>query len=597
MASKYEVNGERQSTTSVNETRFPPTNVANEEIRDLLLDYVKEIADPVLRAEREKEIIEDERRKGYEVTLFCPEPCYVVKTSIQLKCESNNVTKKVFINICQNNAIEKPSCKRVSQALTKSFYNQDSGLFWTVPHGLTYPRDDVDRRAAFCVVYDCVYHSDTIRLANSNKHFKKMIEEFALDAIENSFNVKLDRTFVKYPKMKFKGKPLTTMMRKKVLMESVDEQSRGNFGCQEMESTHQQENTVEPVSRTAERCLKSPPDDKQHDNVSIQTTSTSVTVPKYLIKYCYQSDILNYAYNNSSRTVVTPWPVTLNVKIFLPGIKCVESLELETNDNMLSLKTANGILPQYELSVKLPYSVNDEDGIAKFSTENEVLIVDLPVVKSNREEPFLVEEHCVDSVSDINEISTVNAQDAEQDNLVSHFEEKLILQSTEFQNDGASDEIHELSITDTDLDQKGSKGCDGFVINDSTYVPKFSCHQSNEELILVIMVERVPRETVNVVYFENGSKCHITFSAMGTNSNVTSYSLYLQLVADCRLEATLEDVNVSDENIVIIFKKCDDSKYYWDGFNYGIDSNSANNYEILVLNALQRKLNILQVRQ
>ena len=43
--------------------------------------------------------------------------------------------------------------------------------------------------------------------------FKQMVHDIAFSALERQFQVKLDKTNIKIPKMKYKGNPTATVMR------------------------------------------------------------------------------------------------------------------------------------------------------------------------------------------------------------------------------------------------------------------------------------------------------------------------------------------------------------------------------------------------
>jgi len=66
-----------------------------------------------------------------------------------------------------------------------------------------------------CTVYDVIFSPDTYRMAETNAKFMNMLEESALDSVENNYHCKLDRNNIKRPKMNFKGVPKATIIRKK----------------------------------------------------------------------------------------------------------------------------------------------------------------------------------------------------------------------------------------------------------------------------------------------------------------------------------------------------------------------------------------------
>jgi hypothetical protein len=61
----------------------------------------------------------------------------------------------------------------------------------------------LDKAKAYCLVYDVIFHPNSVLIAEKNAQFCDKIEEIALDAVEKSFNVKLDRINVKKPKLQW----------------------------------------------------------------------------------------------------------------------------------------------------------------------------------------------------------------------------------------------------------------------------------------------------------------------------------------------------------------------------------------------------------
>lgn len=88
---------------------------------------------------------------------------------------------------------------------------------WEIPHTCSPARDDFDHNKQKCVVYDVVFHPDSYRMGETNERFKKLLKDSAMDTIEKSFNVQLDRINEKVLKnMDFKGKPTACVIKKKV---------------------------------------------------------------------------------------------------------------------------------------------------------------------------------------------------------------------------------------------------------------------------------------------------------------------------------------------------------------------------------------------
>lgn len=166
-------------------------SLKKDEFRKLLNEYVEEVQNPENRKIFQQEFTQLEKERGNDITFINPEAGYVIKTSV----EGN---KKAFINICTNENVAKPSSKPCTQ-------NGNRGLNWSIPHTMVPPREDVDKKGVRCEVFDAVFHPDTLHLAKNNKAFRDMVNETAFDAIENNFDVKLDRKNMKFPKLQYKG--------------------------------------------------------------------------------------------------------------------------------------------------------------------------------------------------------------------------------------------------------------------------------------------------------------------------------------------------------------------------------------------------------
>jgi dynein assembly factor 2 len=173
-----------------------------EEFRKLFIQYAEEISDPKNRELYEQEIRAAEEQRGSDVTFIHPNPGYVLKTTL-------NGTTKCFINIATNENVDKPSYTKMNGI------NNKQGANWSLPHCLAGPHEDIDHESKLCTVYDVIFSPDTYRMAETNAKFMDMLEDSALDSVETNFHCKLDRNNVKRLKMKFKGVPKATIIRKK----------------------------------------------------------------------------------------------------------------------------------------------------------------------------------------------------------------------------------------------------------------------------------------------------------------------------------------------------------------------------------------------
>lgn len=73
---------------------------------------------------------------------------------------------------------------------------------WSIPYAQSPPREDVDKSGSFCLVYDIIFHPDTLSVARTDKTLHDKLESTAVESIEKSFNVTWDKNNVKRPKVR-----------------------------------------------------------------------------------------------------------------------------------------------------------------------------------------------------------------------------------------------------------------------------------------------------------------------------------------------------------------------------------------------------------
>lgn len=335
--------------TSEEVNRFSEA-LKKEEFRKLLVEYANEISDPANRKLYEEEIEKLENERGVDVKFINPQPGFVMKTT-------QNGTDKIFINICKNENIQKPSSDVKVQ-------NGKKGLFWSIPHSCSPVREDLDNSGKKCFVYDVVFHPDSYRMSETNAKFKKLLQDSAIETIENNFNVKIDSNNVKILKMSFKGNPVATVIRK----------ARDNV---QVKSSEPQEDLI-PQLKTP---YKYPPEEPklvkntQNNNLIVTDDENMFTTPKYTIINRGHADIQNFV-NDLKLTVNSTRPKEIIIEIDLPLCKSANDLKLDIFEKRLYLESNK---PNYKLDLNLPYPVNENDGGAKFDKTKKKLSVTLPV--------------------------------------------------------------------------------------------------------------------------------------------------------------------------------------------------------------------------
>ena len=105
---------------------------------------------------------------------------------------------KAFINVCSNQHVGTPSC-------TRSTGGQQRGLNWSIPYAQSRPREDRDKSGATCTVYDVVFHPDTLYMAGKNPQMRRLVEQTAVEAVDETFKAELKRDKITYREAEVQG--------------------------------------------------------------------------------------------------------------------------------------------------------------------------------------------------------------------------------------------------------------------------------------------------------------------------------------------------------------------------------------------------------
>jgi len=321
----------------------------DEEFRKLFCEYAEEIANPENKARYEMEIKQLEADRGVDCEFIHPHPGYVLKTVM-------NGETKCFINMCENEKIGKPSSEMGVGDGGKR------GLQWSIPHSLAPPRDDFDKNKVVCQVFDCVFHPDTLRMAQKNAAFKQMINSTAMDSIVEKFSVTLDRANVKTPKMNYKGTPTAAVIRKATGDKPKDVTDPIQAGAYppNWKMPGQEDKKPDPAKKP-----------------SSATPAPEFATPNYKLIHRKNSDIKDFAHLVEATDATRP--DELVVEIDVPLIKSAKDIDVDIFETKLLLKT-DPKAAKYKLELKLPYPVNEDGGSAKFDKQKRKLTLVLPVV-------------------------------------------------------------------------------------------------------------------------------------------------------------------------------------------------------------------------
>lgn len=478
----------------------------NQEFRKLLVDYVEEIQDPTNRQIYEDEVKQIERERGQEVTFLHPTAGYVIKTSV-------NGSRKGFINICSNENVNKPSS-------SPSVKDGAKGLQWSLPHSLTPPHEDIDNKGVRCQVFDILFHPDTLHLASKNSDFRSMVNNVALDAIENNFNINLDKKNLKFPKLSYKGMKRASLLRKpsqdNPIERSSEEQEIFNKIYAEIDS---------------KRNLNKSPKKTRTKGNSTEDNSSYYTTPNYVIKHRTHVDIQECTEDKNSKLNATV-PKELIVEINLPLLKSSSDMDLDVTEKTIQL--VNEKPAKYKLNLTLPYQVNEANGTAKFDKDLKKLVITLPVKRKNVFESVKDDsgvESCIES--DLNSPYGLESDEEEPDFC------------TKVTEDQKPDE------TKRDCSDVRTETSDDFLKDSDLYnLPEFTCNVFDNIIAFTFHVKNVDQTTVCKQYSFEDSLIKVKFTSVSPSFYPSSYAFYVKFP----LHHIIEDqvtVETWDNNVIL----------------------------------------------
>ncbi|XP_066586259.1 protein kintoun [Prorops nasuta] len=547
-----------------------------EEFRKLLSEYADEVTDPENRKLYEKEITQLEKARGVDVTFINPEAGYVIKTSV-------NDEQKCFINISKSDIVARPTSQ-------PTYEGGHRGLQWSIPYTLIPPRDDLDKKNVRCTVFDVVFHPDTIYLASKNIRFKEIVNNTAMDGVENTFKVRLDRKNLKFPKMSFKGLSHPSVIRKPSKdppNESLDMEPEiyQKIMSSYDESREKQFHNEEDKSKRA-----SPPKKyyKTKENTE-QSTASQYTTPKFVIKY--SSDIeMNDFLDTKDAKLHAAMPKKLVIVIDLPLLSRASDASLDVQERYLHLTSETPA--KYQLHLPLSYSVDADEGDAKFDSKLKKLTVTLPVVHQVISLTDGKEDSGVDSDHDAPQIVT----SSDPNDNISQEEPDLELTTESVKCDHSS-KIIELSDKQRDTieceditlrTKELQEPVAPFMIPKIKYnLPTFTCNIYNNQLAITVNVKNADPDSISHRILDNNIGIHILLTSIGAGFFPLYYSICLKLE-----DNTLNPNNVSiepwDNNVVFTIEIVNPenlSRYY-----VGLDEEIMEHKDLPVARTFQNEL-------
>jgi len=464
----------------------------DEEFVKLLGEYANEINDPENKKRYESEITQIERERGMSVIFINPKPGYVIKTK-NLSCGT-----KVFLNICSDGNIGKPASK--AETVSGS-----QGLQWSIPYSQSQPREDIDRSGEKCVVYDVIFHPDTMYLATRDSRMKGLVHSTALDALEQAFGAKCDRNNLKYPKMKFKGIFRPTIIRKPV------------EGLTEKPSINQ--------------------------DIISELASSKTMEPKYSLKYRSNSDLQDHVIQPANQ-IRSYRPKEIVVDIELPLLDSAAGVDLDVQEKSLCLMREEP--PKYKLFIDLPYPVDEENGTAKFDKSKKCLAVTLPV----KPQPQLKAERLSSNDSGIEEDTGYRTKNGDD----------IVMEAEEVSD---SSPVKENPIETDDLFRTNTDLVDTFLEESVSYtLPGFSCSVQSNVIIFTLDVKNVSQESFERKLLPDNLAVCFKFLSIGAGFVQIHHAFALDFLIGGTVAEENIEVEFWDNNVVVQIPLTKDMESY-----------------------------------
>ncbi|XP_033733842.1 protein kintoun-like [Pecten maximus] len=538
----------------------------NEEFRKLFVEYAEEISDPENRKRYEEEIRQLENEKGMDVQFIHPTPGHVLKTSV-------DGNKKVFINICQSDKLQTP--------VSHPEVNNDGrrGIHWQIPHSHVPPREDVDKSKEKCQVFDVVFHPDTYRMAE-NDRFRKLVEDTAIDGIENQFGLKVDRVNMKRMiNMKYKGVPTASIIRTR----TKDGPKIGKDDIiNSMPYPYNDQTSQEKAEKMANEVKA-----KKKSTKTVKFDDSQE--PKYTI--IHRSDMDLQEYRNSPDSRPSTRPKELEIKIFLPLLSSASQVDLDVFEQKLALKSEDPA--KYKLDLKLPYPVDDDQGSAKFDKTNKCLVVTLPVIPDKVPEmpnfdrkndevngvangvddsegvvPPLIQE-----ISNSKTVTTeVSAETNDEPPPLEDFTEEDTETTSLIENEASKPPIQQPKAMDI-----------------SYSFPDFNFNQDQGAISFILSVRNVKIENISKS-FDSKNMMQLTLVSVGDGGFPLHYSFCVKFAEDHTIVPEHCSVDVSDMNVVVLLLKERCSRGVWDCFFAGPSKDELQEFLFMTEPNLQREL-------
>ncbi|XP_050546153.1 protein kintoun-like [Daktulosphaira vitifoliae] len=422
----------------------------------------------------ERDVINQEMDQDCPQLLVQPIPVFVIKTHLNdINAKSH---LKVFINVCYSNEIGKASCS--------SDINKND---WCIPNCISPRRYVSDSKNNLNCIIDVVFHTDFVLSTVLNNDFKDFVKDAALKSIENSYNIVLDRDFVKYSKKSVFG-----------VVEPIK---------------------IEPLNNVSSFISDLQDSSTQTLDLADLETSSFIT-PSYTIKYRSGANILDVNDDELLNSMPTLNLNEIIIEIDLPLLEDSKNIVLTILKNVLKLVSTSSAC--YKLNINIPSFVSVDNATGVFDTDEKRLTVCLPVLIATS---FINDVKTKGVIDDVGKEPTLeNTEDnyngtCNFESLVTSTSDKLLFNNTNGENMNSfvvttDCKANNVSNDEICLHKTNMKFTENITLPSENNSEKVTDKNAESEIRSIVSVES---NTIELLL--NNTECHETNLHDVTESN------------------------------------------------------------------------------
>ncbi|RNF25783.1 putative protein kintoun-like [Trypanosoma conorhini] len=372
---------------------------------ELFQDYMKSMEDPETRREEEAYLqqVEREAKAGgdYSFDFVFPTPGFVVELlepatsyrvthpSLKAVDKTRRQTPKVYVNMCSSEKID---------AFSEQSTGDKQKSNWLVPVSVSKPRTELfsedvvapvkveekqppedEDKAGTVVVYDAVFHPDTLQLADRSDRFCCFLVNIAVEHINSGYGDRHGFEFRRLPsRIRAVGTPQNQTISR--------EKGKSPFAAAMNEPALTQPTKVLPPLPSTEGNGKATPGKKDIEAGGVSTGATAASsqkvektqhLPHCSIAHRGHIDLSDtWGWKIVDRRIGVP--EALVVKMEFTGVQAASELNIEVESTYVIIAKAS--THPYYGTLTLPFSVESTPLEAKFEKKKSLLTLVLRVV-------------------------------------------------------------------------------------------------------------------------------------------------------------------------------------------------------------------------